>query len=48
MLIAVDNAASRRVAEKLGATREGILRHRLVLGAVRTDAALYALIAEPE
>jgi len=44
LLIAVDNAASRRVAEKLGATYEGTLRKRLVLPAGPTDMAMYALV----
>jgi RimJ/RimL family protein N-acetyltransferase len=44
LLIAVDNAASRRVAEKLGAVHEGTLRKRLVLPAGPTDMAMYALV----
>lgn len=44
LLIAVDNAASRRVAEKLGAAYEGTLRKRLVLPAGPTDMAMYALV----
>jgi len=44
LLIAVQNAASRRVAEKLGATYEGTLRKRLVLPAGPTDMAMYALV----
>jgi len=43
---AVDNAASRRVAEKIGARFEGILRHRLVLEDAPTDAVLYAVLRE--
>ena len=39
--IAVGNHASRRVAEKLGCTFEGILRRRLVLPAGPTDTAMY-------
>ena len=44
LLIAVDNAASRRVAEKLGAAYEGTLRKRLVLPAGPTDMAMHALV----
>ena len=44
LLIAVRNAASRRVAEKLGAAYEGTLRKRLVLPAGPTDMAMYALV----
>jgi RimJ/RimL family protein N-acetyltransferase len=42
--IAVDNTASRRVAEKLGAISEGILRRRLILPAGPTDVVMYALL----
>jgi RimJ/RimL family protein N-acetyltransferase len=44
LLIAVQNTASRRVAEKLGAVCEGTLRKRLVLPAGPTDMAMYALV----
>lgn len=44
LLIAVDNTASRRVAEKLGAACEGTLRKRLVLPAGPTDMAMYAMV----
>ena len=44
LLIAVDNAASRRVAERSGATFEGVLRRRLRLGNGHADAALYSII----
>jgi RimJ/RimL family protein N-acetyltransferase len=44
--IAVDNAASRRVAEKLGCKLEGVLRQRLILPAGPTDTAIYALLRE--
>ena len=46
VLSSVHNAASRRVAEKLGAGLEGILRRRLVLPSGPTDCALYALFPE--
>jgi len=44
LLVAVDNAASRQVAEKLGAAYEGTLRKRLMLPAGPTDMAMYALV----
>jgi ribosomal-protein-serine acetyltransferase len=47
LMVAVDNAASHRVAEKIGAAYEGTLRRRLVLPAGPTDMAMYALIDEP-
>lgn len=40
--VAVTNAASRRVAEKLGCRLEGILHHRLLLPEGLTDTAMYA------
>lgn len=42
----VENWASRRVAEKAGATYEGILRKRLKLGDRNIDAAMHSLIPE--
>ena len=42
---AVGNAASRRVAEKLGCRFEGILRSRLILPAGPADTAMYAALA---
>jgi ribosomal-protein-serine acetyltransferase len=45
ILAAVGNVASRRVAEKAGAQREGVLRSRIVLHGRPHDAALYSLIA---
>ena len=44
VLIAVGNAASRRVAEKSGAVYEGILRSRLLVHGTRHDAAMYAFV----
>jgi RimJ/RimL family protein N-acetyltransferase len=40
----VDNIASRRVAEKLGATLEGVARNRLVHNGVPFAAAMYSLV----
>ncbi|HYD68826.1 GNAT family protein [Azospirillum sp.] len=44
ILAAEDNAASIRVAEKLGAVREGVLRQRLRLGGARKDAVLLSIL----
>lgn len=38
-----DNAASQRVAAKLGATREGLVRDRLVVHGAPRDAILFSL-----
>ena len=43
--IAVDNAASRRVAEKVGCTCEAILRRRLILPSGPTDTAMYVWLS---
>jgi ribosomal-protein-serine acetyltransferase len=42
--IPVTNAPSHRVAAKLGAVREGIMRHELVLPAGPSDVVLYSLL----
>jgi RimJ/RimL family protein N-acetyltransferase len=44
IVIAVGNQASVRVAEKLGAHDEGILRNRIVVGKSIYDAHMYSLI----
>ncbi len=44
ILVAVGNLASQRVAEKSGATREGVLRHRLNVWGTYHDAILYSLL----
>jgi ribosomal-protein-serine acetyltransferase len=44
IVIAVENAPSRGVAEKVGATFECIARNRLVLHEHPIDAAVYSLI----
>lgn len=46
ILAAVGNHASQRVAEKAGATREGVLRKRLLINGQPQDAVLYSLVAE--
>jgi ribosomal-protein-serine acetyltransferase len=45
ILAAVANRASQRVAEKAGATREGVLRSRLILRDEIQDAVLFSLTA---
>jgi RimJ/RimL family protein N-acetyltransferase len=44
VIAAIGNTASRRVAEKSGATYEGILHSRLLVHGIRHDAAMYAFI----
>ena len=46
IVIAVGNKKSIRVAEKLGAHYEGILRNRMVIGKVIADAHMYSLIPQ--
>ncbi len=45
LLTAVDNIASQRVADKVGATYEGTLRDRLLVRGTRIPARLYSLVA---
>lgn len=45
ILTALGNRASQRVAEKAGATREGVLRSRLVMRDEVWDAVLFSLTA---
>ena len=44
ILVAVDNLASQRVAAKVGAVMEGILRNRLLLHGKIHDAVMFSLI----
>jgi len=44
IIIAAGNHASVRVAEKAGAVREGVLRHRLFLHGVPVDAVMFSLV----
>jgi RimJ/RimL family protein N-acetyltransferase len=47
IVVRVDNAASRRVAEKAGAVLEGIARHRIATGGGATVAgAIYSLVPD--
>ena len=43
IVVAVGNQASLRVAEKVGAKREGVLRNRLVVREIIYDAVMYSL-----
>jgi len=44
ILVATGNKRSQRVAEKVGAQREGVLRNRLKIGDDLHDAIMYSLI----
>jgi ribosomal-protein-serine acetyltransferase len=44
--VAVDNQASLRVADKVGAIREGILRNRVIKNGVPCDAMMFSLIPQ--
>lgn len=44
IVVAVENMASRRTAEKAGAIREGILRGRLKIGKKQHDAVMHSFI----
>ena len=44
MRIRLDNRSSRRAAERAGARFEGVVRHGLLVGEARLDAALYSLL----
>jgi ribosomal-protein-serine acetyltransferase len=46
IVAAVDNKASQRVAEKAGATREGVLRSRCVVRDRVDDAVMFSLLPE--
>ena len=45
LLVPTGNVASQRVAQKAGATFEGTLRRRILLGGEPHDAALYSFVA---
>ena len=46
IVAAVANVPSQRVAEKAGATREGVLRNRLLINGESLDAVLFSLVPE--
>jgi RimJ/RimL family protein N-acetyltransferase len=45
-VVAVGNKASLRVAEKIGAHREGILRNRITVGTKCHDAVMFSILPE--
>ena len=44
IVAAVGHVPSQRVAEKAGATREGVLRNRLLINSESLDAVLFSLV----
>ena len=46
IVAAVTNRASQRVAEKAGATREGVLRNRLLIRGTSMDAVQFSLVPQ--
>jgi RimJ/RimL family protein N-acetyltransferase len=44
IVVAPDNVASQRVAEKSGAVREGLLRRRLRIHGAALDAVMYSIV----
>jgi ribosomal-protein-serine acetyltransferase len=44
IVVATENAASLRVAERAGATREGVLRNRVVVRDTAYDAVMFSII----
>jgi len=46
IIAAIENIPSRKAAEKSGATREGVLRKRLVIGGRIHDAAIFSFVRE--
>jgi RimJ/RimL family protein N-acetyltransferase len=46
ILTTPDNLASQRVADKIGATFEGVLRDRLLVRGLRVPARLYSLVRQ--
>lgn len=46
IIVEVGNKASQRVAEKIGAKREGLLRKRIWLAGSAHDAVMYSLVCE--
>lgn len=44
IVVAANNRPSQRVAEKVGARREGVMRRRLILAGQQLDAFMYALV----
>ncbi len=48
IVVAVGNNRSHRVAEKIGALREGVLRQRMMVGEIANDAVMYSLVRPTE
>lgn len=46
IVVAIDNHSSQRVAERVGATREGIARKRLRTGDTQRDAVVFSLVRD--
>ena len=46
ILMAVENIPSQKTAEKAGATREGVLRKRLMIGDRNHDAVMFSFVRE--
>jgi RimJ/RimL family protein N-acetyltransferase len=46
VVVATGNEASLRVAEKLGAKREGVLRNRITVGTRIHDAVMFSVVPE--
>jgi len=46
IVVAVENRASLRVAEKVGATREGVLRNRMPVRDEICHAVMHSLVPE--
>jgi ribosomal-protein-serine acetyltransferase len=44
IVCAVGNVRSQRVAERVGAVREGVLRQRLAIPGGHSDAVMYSLV----
>ena len=44
LLVAVDNLASLKVAEAIGAVREGVQRQRILVRGERVDAVMFGLL----
>ena len=44
IVVAVGNTRSQRVAQKVGACREAVLRQRIMVGGIPSDAVMYSLV----
>jgi RimJ/RimL family protein N-acetyltransferase len=48
IVVAVGNYRSQRVAEKVGAHREGVLRKRMMVGGLPSHAVMFSIVRPPE